>query len=162
MAVRRSYPRPPATWLAGDGTNPVDWRMYLGFALLALLASSCSTTRPLLVSGDRAALPDTLPARRQSIRAFVMQGGERRAFDGYVVADGDSLRFIRPAHPSRGLERDEPGETRVVPRDSVVAVEAVETNVPASIALVSVIAAGLYFSAATVAFALSIRDESWL
>lgn len=103
-------------------------------ALSLTLLTGCSSSRTMMVHPQSDPQEKTLGIESRRVTGYVLKGGERLAFDGYVEARGDTLRFVCPFE-SRGLELSKTPIVRDVPRDSVVAVAAAYTNVPASVFL---------------------------
>jgi hypothetical protein len=85
------------------------------------LACSCTTSRMLAVGS----VPDTTDAlaRRHDVAGYTTRDGRTHPFEGYVEAFDDSLRFVVPPTPSRGLLAGRPGRTVVLHRDSVTSVQ---------------------------------------
>lgn len=104
-------------------------------ALGLMLLNSCASSRPMMIQPQSDPQQKTLGAGTRRISGYTLKSGERLSFDGYVEARGETLRFVRPRTGSRGLELPKPLIVRDVPRDSVAAVAAVYTNVPATILL---------------------------
>jgi len=122
-------------------------------ALSLALLTGCATSRPLLVRPHSDLEKKTLGVERQRITGYVLRGGQHLSFDGYVEAHGENLHFVRPRVESRGLENAKPLIVRDIPRDSVLAVDAVSANVPGtilvgvSLAALVVLFMGLSFAA---------------
>lgn len=122
-------------------------------ALSLTLLTGCISSRTMMVHPQSDPQEKTLGIERQRVTGYTLKGGERLAFDGYVEARGETLRFVRLRIESRGLELSKPPIVRDVPRDSVVAVAAAYTNVPATVFLgiglvgVVVLIAGLALAA---------------
>ena len=92
-------------------------------AVLALLTTSCGTTRTLMVSGPRPARSDTLGVRPQPISAYVTHDGRKHELDGVVQMFGDSLRFERPHVVKGTIVQSGSPEVFFMPRDSVMSVD---------------------------------------
>jgi hypothetical protein len=109
---------------------------------LAFLASSCSTSRTLVV-GTAGTGPNAkrLSERREKIEEYTTVDGRRHSFTGIVESEGDTLRFLRNAVAAERLTRGDPGESRAVPRDSVASVQALRTNVLETGVLIAVFGA---------------------
>ena len=121
-------------------------------ALAALAVAGCTKQGVMPVRGPM----DPPPTPRIAVLGWVDRDGTVHDFPGWVEVREDSLRFVDPGSPARGLERDRPGSVVTVHRDSVSEIRTSHTDVMATawlVVLIAAITAGAVVLAAAASFA---------
>jgi len=95
---------------------------------VAIITTSCGTTRTLFVHGEPGPNSRNLGSDQQRIVGYRTLDDQQHEFIGLVEPMGDSLRFERRFVEDRGIMGTTRGEVRILPRDSVVSVEGAAVN----------------------------------
>ena len=139
----------------------VRWWWRVGACVLVLWSISGCTARTTVPVADATAWSATRAddaGKMQRIVAYRTSDWARHPFDGFVVDQGDSLRFFRPAQREGRVTLGRPKVAIVLHRDSVVTVETVDVDVGPTVLICLLAASGMVLLMGWAAF----NDQSMM